>query len=320
MSRIIYVVYSQGGGSGGQKMTLRHVETLRSLGFDAICRVGHATHSPAWFEHKVPISVAGPIEPDDVLVIPADAPNTLKAVSGLPNPCFVLVQDTVGFSAQTLPLIEAFPADRRPGFLAVAPNLVASIQRAYPKALVELIPCFADERVFRPSATRHRAVAYTPRKRPLEAAAIGNLFRHLYPGRAALGWVELLNVTEVAVAEAFGQATLHLSLSRMESLGITPLEAMAAGCVCAGFPGVGGLQFATADNGFWVPDDDCEAAVEALVRADDLVLSGGAALAHVREASQATARQWSHAAFRPVLEEVWMRLAPQTRISSGPLD
>ncbi len=101
---------------------------------------------------------------------------------------------------------------------------------------------------------------------------------------------------------------------------MTTLEAMAAGCVCAGFTGVGGDEYATPDNGFWVPNEDCEAAADALALAADLSQTGGAPLRLMLEAGHETARQWSYAAFRVALEEVWMRLAPEARLREGPLD
>ncbi len=91
------------------------------------------------------------------------------------------------------------------------------------------------------------------------------------------------------------------------------LEAMASGCVCAGFTGVGGQEYATPENGFWAPEDDCEAAVDALAQAADLVKTGGPPLARLVEAARETARHWSYAVFRPALEDFWHRFAPEAR-------
>lgn len=62
-----------------------------------------------------------------------------------------------------------------------------------------------------------------------------------------------------------------------------------------------------------------EAAAAALAQADDLVRSGGPRLDAMLEASRETAAQWSYARFRVALEEVWMRVAPQARVQTGPL-
>lgn len=88
---------------------------------------------------------------------------------------------------------------------------------------------------------------------------------------------------------------------------------MACGCVVAGFTGIGGKEFASPANGFWVDEDDCEAAADALAQAVELVRNGGAPLQRYAEAAQDTVRVWSRETFRMRLEEVWQRIAPNAR-------
>lgn len=311
MPRIVYFAFSDGGLQGGHKMIFRHVETLRELGFEATCYIGAQNKVPGWFAHTAPVEVATPLRPDDILVIPDDAPKSLRQAASLGCRSVIFSQNPYNFAARSFEAVDQFQT--LPPFIAVGQRLAATIRRAYPGASVELVPCFADERLFRPGDAPRPAVAFAPRKRPLEAAATRSLFRKLHPAHADLSWVELDGVTEAQVAQAMAASSLFLSLSRLESVGMTTLEAMASGCVCAGFTGVGGLEYATADNGFWVADDDCEAAADALARAADLVLAGGPPLRRCLEAARETARQWSYAAFREMLEEVWMRLAPEAR-------
>lgn len=160
------------------------------------------------------------------------------------------------------------------------------------------------------------AVAYSPRKRQSEAKIIQAFFKKVHARHAALPWSEITNLAEREVARALGSSSLFLSLSRFESVGMTPLEAMASGAICAGFTGIGGREFATDANGFWVPEDDCEAAADALAEAADLVATGGAPLRQMREAAFETAQQWSYARFVTALEDVWTRLAPEARTHS----
>jgi glycosyltransferase involved in cell wall biosynthesis len=176
-----------------------------------------------------------------------------------------------------------------------------------------VVRCFADERLFRPAAAKQGAVVFAPRKRPVEARAIARMFRTLHPEHAELAWIPMENRTEVEVANAMGRAALFLSLSRLESVGMTTLEAMASGCVCGGFLGLGGTEYATPENGFWVPEDDCEAAADAMAEAAALVRAGGPALQRRLDAGFETARAWSHAVFRDELEAAWMQLAPEFR-------
>ena len=51
MARIVYLGFPNGGISGGQKVSLRHVEALRGLGFDAVFWTNAASRLPAWLDH-----------------------------------------------------------------------------------------------------------------------------------------------------------------------------------------------------------------------------------------------------------------------------
>ena len=319
MARIIYFAFPTAAATGGVKMIFRHVETLRELGFDAVACLGPQSPSPTWFEHRAPILTELQFRPDDVLVLPDDAHDSLGRTPALGLKTVVFAQNPYLFAALSLKAMAAFPAEALPAFMAVSRPFAELIVRLYPQARAEVVPCFADERRFRPGAAPSPAVAYLPRKRPLEARAIRGLFRQLHP-RHALPFRRIDKAPEREVAEALAASSLFLSLSRLESVGMAPLEAMASGCLVAGFTGVGGQVYATPENGFWAPEDDCVTAADAQARAADVAAAGGPELARRIEAGQATAAQWSYARFRTALEEVWMRLAPEARLRAGPLD
>lgn len=310
MPRILYVLVNEGGIQGGDKMILRHVEALRSLGFDAYCYV--AKQAPEWLTHQAPL-VTGRIEADDLVVLPDDAGHQLRLSAKAAWRTVVFSQNPYYFATRGLEYVDAFPPQKAPRFIAVAPGLGAIIRRFWPGAQVEIVRCFADERIFRPGGGKLDVVLHAPRKRPLEAEIIEKLFGKLHPEHAGLQWTAVRKRPEEEVANAMRRAALFLSLSRLESVGMTTLEAMASGCVCAGFLGVGGREYATPDNGFWVPDEDCIAAADALAEAAALVREGGPALQRRLDAGFETARAWSYAVFRGELEAAWMRLAPEFR-------
>lgn len=297
-------------------MMVRHVETLCDLGFDAALRLQSADKAPGWLEHHAPIEIRVPFGADDVLVLAEDAPTPIKQFASEQTRVVIFCQNQFNFGMVTPAAVDTYPPGRFPTFLAPGELCARSIKRVYPSAEVAVVPCFADERVFRPGPKRD-AIAYVPRKRAHEGRLIRSLFPRYHPRHAELPWLELQGATENEVARTFAVSSLFLSLSRFESVGMTPLEAMASGCVVAGFKGVGGRDFATPDNGFWVEDDDCEAAADALAEAADLVRTGGPALARYHEAARETARQWSFVAFRARLGEVWDTVAPGARTQSA---
>jgi hypothetical protein len=320
MPRILYNLTTQGGVSGGHKMALRHVETLRALGFDAICYLGGGSAAPAWFDHDAPIETAPKIRADDIVVIADDAKRAMEVLAASSIRTVVFAQNPYFCAARAFEALDLVPPDRFPTVMAVSENLAATMRRVYPQAKVEIVPCFADERRFGPAPSKQPGVAFAPRKRPIEAAAIRGFFRKLHAGHADLDWNELNGVSETEVAQAFGRSSLYLSLNKLESVGMTTLEAMASGCLCAGFRGVGGWTYATEDNGLWAPEDDCEAAADALATAADIARTGGPRLTHYVDAARETAERWSYARFRTALEEAWMHIAPEMRLSNAPLD
>ncbi len=313
MSRIVYLGFPNGGISGGQKVTLRHVEALRALGFDAVYWTNAASRLPAWLDHAAPVEVGTPFRGDDVLVLPEDAPNGIAQVAALPQRVAVFCQNHFYLAALSLDAVAGLRPERFLGFLASGRIIAASCARCFPDTAVHVVPAFADERLFRPAPTRVDAVAFVPRKRALEARVIRALFDRLYPRHRGLPWVAIDAMPEREVAAVLGRSTLFLSLNRFEGLGMTLLEAMASGCVAAGFTGLGAREFADTTNGHWVEEDDCEAAADALARAADLVAAGGAPLAACRASVRDSAARWSHAAFRRALESAWDELAPDAR-------
>ena len=71
------------------------------------------------------------------------------------------------------------------------------------------------------------------------------------------------------------KSAIYLSLCQFEACPLMPLDAMASGCVIAGFAGGGGQEYATLSNELWSPEDDCLAVTTALGMAARVVAEGG---------------------------------------------
>lgn len=290
-------------------MAVRHVEALREAGFDAYVYIFSEGGRPNWLEHSAPILSGGPILPGDIVVVSEDNGPALRQMAGRQERTVVFYQ-----GPHSLAEAAAIDALSEPTIITVGKRHQADLRRLFPSATVEWVPCFADERLFRTGAIKANAVAYSPTKRPRSASAIATFLNRLHTRHSNLEWREMEGISEAAVADVLGRSSLFLSLGLLESVGLLPLEAMASGCVCAGFTAVGGRDYTTEHNGFWVPDDDQIAAADALAAAADLCLAGGAALSSVVEAAQTTAAEWSYAVFRRELEAVWTRLAPEAQV------
>jgi glycosyltransferase involved in cell wall biosynthesis len=100
-------------------------------------------------------------------------------------------------------------------------------------------------------------------------------------------------VVEAEVAQRLGESAIFLSLSRLEGVGLPPLEAMASGCLVVGFTGGGGAEFARDDNGFWCSPDDLVGAADALARAVAVFEGDSAGYEVRRDAGMRTASQYN---------------------------
>jgi len=136
-------------------------------------------------------------------------------------------------------------------------------------------PNFINHDLFQPRRQKKLQIVATPRKRPLEEHLIRDLFYASLPEARGVGWRSATNLPEADFAKLLGESAIFLSLNRLESFGLTSLEAMAAGCLVVGFTGIGAREYATAANGFWVEEDDCLACVDQLAAAVRLALDGG---------------------------------------------
>ena len=274
MTRIVYISFPDGSISGGQKMIFRHVETLRNMGFDAVYWTNRSAQLPSWLENTALIEIETPFHNDDILVLPEDAPNAILSVATLPQRVMVFCQNHYYMAALSFAAIDKLQPGRFLGFIVPGHGVSTPVARAFPQAEVHVIPCFADERLFKPAPAREHAIALIPRKRFLEAKAIRSIFCKIHPRHRDLPWYEIEAMTEKNVAEVMGRCTLFLSLNRLEGPGMTLLEALASGCVAAGFTGIGSREYTNRCNGFWVEEDDCDAAADALAWAADLVRGG----------------------------------------------
>ncbi len=305
MSRIVYIAPQPGSNTGGNKVIFRHVEALQALGYDAVVRSPAGIKGPSWFAHTAAMEEASrPIADDDILVIAEDGRGVLVHCAGLPNRKVIFCQNPYAFTGYGFASLPDELRAKYRVFMACNTGVAGLIARYFDYETISVVPAFADERIFRPSP-KLPVIACTPRKRPAEYKAIRYMFSRIYTGHTPWRWEALETATEAQTAAVMGGASLFLSLAKMEAHSITILEAMASECLIAGFTGIGPREYTSPVNGFWVDEDDCEAAALALARAATLADRGGGASALMRHSAGATAARWTHALFVQTLSSFW---------------
>jgi hypothetical protein len=303
--RIIFVCPPPSNPTGGTKMTYRHVEALAAHGFDAYVLPYKDDLGPAWFDQTAPRMPSGPYHPrsDDIVVLPEDIKPLIERFRKVSIRKVVFCQNQY-YAASGIGAYRTLADAGITGAIAASGTLLLFVSERFPETAAALVPYPIDGALFRPRQKRLQ-VCYMPRKRPVEAAYIIDRLRTLHPDLTHIPFVEISGTHEHQVAEIMGESAVFLSLSRLEGLGLTPLEAMASGCIVVGFTGVGGREYATSVNGFWTENEDCCQCVDDLARVLHLVASGNPIVASRVEAGRRTAAAYSREPFLAALLKFW---------------
>jgi glycosyltransferase involved in cell wall biosynthesis len=266
MPRIVYLSWPAAEVSGGIKAAFQQVELLVEAGLDAVVASQDAA-LPGWFETQARVLPLEQVGPGDILVFPENSAQLFKTFAAAPNRKLVFCQNPY-FVYQGLEGRASYAEFGVSHILCPSHSVLHFCRRRFPGMPLAYTPFHVDHSRFVYSARKALQIATIPRKRLVEFGAVADLFRASYPQYRDLPWVYMHKATEAQVAQAMGNAAVFLSLARLEAHGMTTLEAMASGCIVAGFTGVaGGTDSATARNGFWAAEDDVPACVDQLARA-----------------------------------------------------
>jgi len=298
----IYYVFTLPPVSGGHFVSLEHIAALNAMGFNA--KVYYVGPPDGFAKFTVPAVRAGaPLLPDDIIVVGEDHKPLLQQLKSMScirvlhnqNPYYTFAgfdsaADLFSYPLTRVIVPSTFCADR-----LGAMGMTQPISRVRPA-----VPDY-----FAPAEKRLQ-IAFSPRKRMIEALFLKGYFQARAPEYAHLPWVALNNMTRRDCAGAMAQACVYAALPHLESLGLMNLEAMASGCHVVGYTGQGGTEYATPENGDWITEGDHDAFVENL--RDACRLYESAQPNPKIAASRATAAKFSRTVFEQELRETWLAI------------
>jgi hypothetical protein len=298
--------------AGGELVNFQHVATLRKLGWRAVVLLDDSSQvampsrpfSVPMLQHGAALKFA----PHDVVVMPEVI--LPPAWQNTAQQCRVVMHNQNPFyTFRSFDSMQALNAFGLFGALCCSHFTREMLHRwgsttDWHVVRPFVLPVFAQAGQL-PGVQRKRQIAFMPRKRPAEAQLLKSMFISMYPQLADVPWVEISNMARPQVAQVLAESLVFASLSHHEGLGLPPLEAMAAGCLVAGFTGQGGAEYATTENGRWVAEGDLEGLVHALaadVQADVSTIDVR------RAAGQATAAGFDMAQFEAGLNTAWLNV------------
>ena len=305
MARIVYLTFPANEITGGIKIAFQHVEALRKSGLNAVTASQGAVR-PKWFNTNAPVADVSTVTDNDILVFPENHNLLLKLFIKKPNRKLVFCQNQyyvvggLGGSGG----VRDYADFGVSGIICSSRSVADYCQMRFPKMPMAIVPVGIDPNLFKIKPKKLQ-VAFVPRKRPMEAMFIWDLFCAKNPEFASMPWIAMQNATESQVAEVLSESAIKLSLCRFESFGLTILEAMLSGCVVVGFTGFGAREFTTTKNGYWSEEDDCLRCVELLGSAVRLAQKGGPVYTDLISAARVTALSYSLKAMNSAVTEFW---------------
>lgn len=291
-----------------------------------VLREAGATPLPALPPGLPTVPLAGTdLGPHDVYLVPEGWPNALAPGLAAGTRCVVYCQNWA-YLWNGLP--DGVDWTRLPvSFLAVSDPVAQFIGRALGTVPPILRPAIDPARFFPPPAkpaTGPVRVGFMPRKNKALAAMIRRMAEERAP-RTGLSfeWTPIDGLSPDGVAEALRSCHVFLATGFPEGCPLPPLEAMACGCVVAGFAGFGGFDYMRqvqeggyapslplravgwGGNGFYAADNDVFGAGLCLEQAARLWLEGGEVLAEALANGRRTAAAYGPAERRAALAALW---------------
>lgn len=271
------------------------------------------------------------LKPEDIWVVPEGWISGLTPGLQSGAKCLLYVQNWAYFFSG---LPEGVTWDQLPvSFAAVSDPVSWYIHEATGQSAPILRPGIDLSR-FSPQPTRQTStirIAYMPRKNK----ALASQIRALLESRAKrlstpnVEWVEIHGLSPDEVANRLRSCHIFLVTGYPEGCPLPPLEAMACGCFCVGFAGLGGFDYMrqSADhpgeakpwfplretpwqgNGLWTADADVMATTLALEKAIHAAAGNTPLYTETVQAALDTARHYSIESQRRSVISLWESFA-----------
>ena len=218
------------------------------------------------------------VKREDFAVIPEGFSNVMEQFSGIHCKKIILAQSWY-FILASLEIGQTWQQFGIKDVISVSQGITEYIQAIMPGLNIKNVTQSIDRQVFRKYAATEKLpkIAFMPGRTQdavIKTYSVIKTFRCFYPGAREIRFDELNGLSKTEFAERLGTSALCLYTDEIAGFGTLPLEAMAVGTPVVGWTPPGGMEYVTADNGFWAPNGDVFALARQLGNAVEKMLAG----------------------------------------------
>ncbi len=271
---IYFYCYDNNEPTGGIKQIYRHVDILNNADMEAFVLHQEEGFLCTWFQNETKIAYVSKLSltPNDILVAPElVGPTFSRTAPGINKVIFNqnCYYTFTGYFLDPTNMESPYRNDDLKAVITVSKDSADYMRFAFPHIPVHRVRNGIDNRLFRYEEKKKRLIAFMPRKNPHAVTQVINMLKF----RGSLQGYELAPIdglSEEGVAQILRESSIFLSFGFPEGFGLPPAEAMACGCVVAGFHGGGGKEFFWPEFSYPVPQEDITGYVATVERVIDL--------------------------------------------------
>jgi len=317
--RFLYYYPSYSAPSGGNKQLRLQGQILTELGHEVfLIRDEKYFDHPSEYEddhlYSIPlplwgkpiVDALGQLQREDVLVLPEGKLDSVLPAC-ISTRARIVINNQNGFYA-----LRYFPRDRAlcrriDAVISNSPYNCTVSRVAYqiPTSKLFYVPHWVVRGNFELSALetipKQLGICYMPRKLPEIVDRVRMATQKLYP---EVPWIEIDKVPESVVAERFRTYSMFFAAQHLEGCPLTALEAMACGCLVAGFPGTENFThpYAKEGNGYWAKDNDVDSAIRCVANMIEDSRSNPGKVKAIQESGIHTSQNYSKQAVSQALK------------------
>ncbi|HMQ52232.1 MAG TPA: glycosyltransferase family 4 protein [Anaerolineae bacterium] len=243
--KIFYVCPDFALPSGGVKVLYRQVEILRAHQFEAYIMHVRKGFQPDWFPTTAPIVYMDdnpPIWPGDTLVIPETGTDFMKQFRDAPLKRVIIALNP-HYIFKALPDNETWRDYNIDGVITSSEIMADFIRWSMAiENVVVISTAIEPDLFFYAPSQKKLQIAYMSRK-DTATPLIEKIFKAKKLGMDQFKFIPVGNLSMPDYAAVLRQSHLYLTTSPYEGTNLSVLEAMACGCLCLGYDGIGGKEY-----------------------------------------------------------------------------
>lgn len=316
---IYYLCPDMNTPSGGVKRLYTHVEILNQSGFSAFILHFKKNFKITWFTSNAPVLYLDnnpPFNPNDIIVFPEGLTNIIKKFQSLPFKKVVIALSH-SYIFQQMPTGENWKNWGVNSVITPSTVIKNFIEWSMGIENIFIIGTSIDHNIFcYEPQNKLLKVSYILRKDTC-SSILEKIIKSKYKEFENIIFEAIDNLSIIDYASVLKQSQIFLSTSPHEGINRSILEAMACGCICCGYHGIGAKDYicneGTNKNFILAENMDYISLAKLLCDTLKKVIDGDPIIEQIRHNAMKTAAKFNTVSESESILQFWKQFVDQAK-------